>query len=228
MSARVVRVGDLGTALTAMCPSGVVELARGDRLDARSDGAPIPAGAAVVVLRGDPTGYVVREVGPGHPFPALPDDGAEIVRPAFMRNSAEVRLAEAADEAELRRKWERSAGARVVYTAGLGMVIGFWDTTLAHDIGLEWYAVGAAVGLVTGAAIAFAVGRAGRLIRWSPFAGLVAVGGGLLGAELGFWASGWTDLPLAVGVAGGALVGTVAGGWVGRNVDVLGGPDAPA
>jgi hypothetical protein len=225
MSARVVRVGDLGTALTAMSPSGVVAI-DGHRLDARSDGAAIPAGAAVVVLRGDPTGYVVREVGPEKPFPQLPDAGAEIGRPDFMRNSAEVRRDDARDEEERRRAWETATRARTVVAGLAGAAAGAGDAALAgHDAPAGLFA-GGAVGLGTGFGLALLVGRLGPVLRWSPVAALTALLGGLVGAEAGFWVTMSAAVPPPVGPAVGGVLGLAAGGWVGRNIDVLGGPDA--
>ncbi|MFO0799519.1 MAG: hypothetical protein U0804_18780 [Gemmataceae bacterium] len=223
MSVRVVRVGDLGTALTVLSPSGVVEL-EGRRLDARSDGAAIPAGAAVVVLRGDPTGYVVREVGPDHPFPALPDAGAEIARPEFQRNSAEVRRAEAADEAELRRRWKVAARFRVVAGVFGGMIGGqiLGDALTPPEVRLyrghgEGF-IGLAIGWIVGAALK----RAGPLFRWSVLAGHVALASSLGGAAVGLW------LGSAGGAAAGALVGVVLGWFVATRLElVFGGPDGP-
>ncbi|MBN9521311.1 hypothetical protein J0H58_22785 [bacterium] len=206
-----------------MSPSVLIEL-DGRRLDARSDGAFIPAGAAVAVLRGDPTGYVVRAVGPDNPLPALPNAGAEIARPEFMRNSAEVRAAAARDEAELRRRWRAATGAWLLATGALGATVGAGDALLAGASQPELFLAGA-VGLLTGALLAFLVGRAGRFLRWSPVAGLFAVFGGLAGAEAGFWAHVATGTNLPAVLAAGAIIGTVVGGWVGRNIDVLGGPD---
>jgi hypothetical protein len=224
MSARVVRVGDLAKALTALSPSGLIEL-DGARLDARSEREFVPAGAAVVVLRGDPTGYVVREVGPDKPVPTLPNAGAEITRPEFMRNRAEVRAAAARDEAELRRRWRATTGARLLATGLVGSAVGAGDSLLASTSQTETLLAGGGIGLLTGVLIALLVGRAGRLLRWSPAAGLFAVLGGLVGAEGGFWAHVAAGANLPAALAAGALAGTVAGGWVGRNIDVLGGPD---
>lgn len=226
MSARVVRVGDLGTALTALHPSGVVEL-DGRRLDARSDGAPIPVGAAVVVLRGDPTGYVVREVGPDHPLPTLPDAGAEVGRPAFMRNSAEVRRVEARDEEERRRSWAKATPVRTVVTALVGAAAGAGDAALAGHGDPAGLFAGCSIGLGTGWGLALLVGRLGPALRWSPVAALAALLGGLVGAEAGFWVTMSAAVPPPVGPAVGGLLGLAAGGWVGRNVEVLAGPDAP-
>jgi len=227
VSARVVRVGDLGRAMTPLRPSGVVELVHGGRLDARAECEAIPAGAAVVVLRGDPTGYVVRAVGPDQPFPALPDDGAEIVRPEFMRNSAEVRRADARNAEEVRRAWAQAGRRRGQFALLLGAAAGIGNTALAHGIDRDTLVRGALIGLLTGTVAALIVGRLGRFLRWSPFAAGAAILGSLFGAEVGFWAQGGpTELrPLALGLCVGALAGLAAGGWVGRKLDVLGGPD---
>src|SRR5262245_6076251 len=86
-----------------MCPSGAVEV-NGDRLDARSDGAFIEAGSHVVVVRGDPTGFVVRKLGPEDPLPDLPNHGERIRRAEFQRNRAEVAEAEREAAVEKRRR----------------------------------------------------------------------------------------------------------------------------
>jgi hypothetical protein len=223
MPLRVVRVGDLGTALTPMAPSGLVGH-DGLRLDARSDGAFIPAGASVVVLRGDPTGYVVREVGPDAPIPVLHDAGAEATRPEFMRNTAEVRVAAARSEAELRRAWAKGDRWRSGAATLLGGLGGLGDSVLAF--GDDSTPAGAAGGLLVGLVLALAVNRAGRLLAWSPLAAGGAIAGGLLGAEAAFWAAvaAGDAVPLWAAVPAGALVGTAAGGWAGRNVDAPAGP----
>jgi hypothetical protein len=226
MSARVVCVGDLGRALTAMSPSGVVELVYGERVDARSEREFIPSGAAVVVLRGDPTGYVVREVGPGKPVPQLPETGAEIRRAEFMWNSAEVRRAEARDAEEVRRAWAKASRRRALVAGTIGLVAGLGNAALARGIDPDPLLWGAAAGQLTGLAVALIVGRLGYFLKWSPVAALFAILGGLVGAETGFWAHVAAGANLPAALAAGALAGTVAGGWVGRNIDVLGGPDA--
>jgi hypothetical protein len=224
MSARVVRVGDLGKALTAMSPSGVVEL-DGRRVDARSDGLFIPAGAAVVVLRGDPTGYVVREVGPDKPFPQLPDSGAEILPAEFQRNSGDVRRAEARDAEEVRRVWAKESRHRAFVAGLIGAAAGLGDAALAHGTDRDVLLRGALIGQLTGLFLALLVGRAGYVLRWSPVAAVAAIGGGLLGAEAGFWAHVIAaGVPLPLGLAVGGFVGLVVGGWVGRNLTVLAGP----
>ncbi|QDU24055.1 NfeD family protein [Urbifossiella limnaea] len=231
MSARVVRVGDLGTALTAMSPSGVVEL-DGRRLDARSDGAPIPAGAAVVVLRGDPTGYVVRAVGPDQPIPQLPDAGAEIVRPEFMRNSAEVRRVEAADEAKLRRRWKVAARWRVVAGVFGGLIGGqiLGDALAPPQVVLYRGHAEGGLGLAVGWAVGAALKLAGPLFRWSTLAGHAALASSLGGAAVGYWLAGDPHSfgQSAGAAAAGALVGVVAGWFVATRLElVFGGPEGP-
>jgi hypothetical protein len=224
MSARVVRVGDLGKALTPLSPSGAVELVYGRRVDARSDGLFIPAGAAVVVLRGNPTGYVVREVGPDKPFPQLPDSGVEILPAEFQRNSGDVRRADARDAEEVRCEWAKASRRRWTVAGLIGAAAGFGDAALARGTDPDTLLWGVVVGQLTGLAVAKLVGWSGYVLRWSPVAAVTAIGGGLLGAEAGFWASVVADLPLPLGLAGGAPLGLVVGGWLGRNLTVLAGP----
>lgn len=229
MPDRVVRVGDLGTAVTAMCPSGAVAL-DGLRVDARAEVEAIPAGASVVVLRGDLTGYVVRRVGPDHPMPTLPNLGEEIVRPACARNSAEVRRVDARDEAERERGWRAAARNR----AGLAIVLGavggaILDILLDPPPGRpESGALGGGLGLLTGACLTLPLGRAGRLFGWFTFAANAAVVAGFVGAGLGFWTQydsrhvGW----MSAGAVGGGLVGFWAGWFVATgSAIVFGGPD---
>jgi hypothetical protein len=227
MSDRVVRVGDLGTAATPMCPSGLV-LLDGRRLDARADGEAIPAGTSVVVLRGDPTGYLVRRVGPDHPLPQLPNAGAEIARPEFARNSSEVRKADARDEDERRREWDRAARNRASIAALVGTVGGIVTVSLARGNDIDTLLRGGAIGSVLGVLLATAVAWLGRFLGRSHVAANVAVLCGLVGAAVGYWTQhetgdrGW----IAAGIALGAVIGLIAGWWVATRLEmVFGGPD---
>lgn len=228
MSDRVVRVGDLGTAVTAMCPSGAV-LLDGRRVDARADIEAIPAGASVVVLRGDPTGYVVRRVGPDHPLPQLADTGAEIARPEFARNSAEVRRADGRDEAERERAWRAAARWRIRIVVVMGFFGGFLlEDWFAPPERLYRGAFGGSLGAATGICLSVPLLRAGRLFRWSSLAANAAVVAGFIGAGVGFWTGYELREPrlLFGGMGIGGLVGFWAGWWVATRLElVFGGPD---
>lgn len=229
MSARIVRVGDLGKAVTPLGPSGVVEL-DDRRVDARSERWVIPAGAAVVVLRGDPTGYVVCEIGPGHPVPHLPNASAEIFRPEFMRNSAEVRVAEARDEEERRRRWRAPARWRVVAGVFGGLIGGhlLGDALAQPQVVLYRGHGEGLIGLAIGWAVGAALKRAGPQFRWSARAAHVALATSLIGAGVGYWLA-YDTLSLGVrlgAAAAGALAGVAAGWFATTRLELIfGGPD---
>jgi hypothetical protein len=103
-----IKVGDIAIAATPMCPSGTVEFNR-MRLDARTDGKFIEAGSRVMILRGDPTGYVVMKLDVNEPIPDVPGLGEIIRKGEHQRNSAEVEevdreIALATEEHWIRRR----------------------------------------------------------------------------------------------------------------------------
>jgi hypothetical protein len=194
-----VRVGDVGRARSALSPSGVIEI-DGVRLDARSDGTYIEAGATVVVLRGDPTGYVVREHKSGSP--PLPNHGEPIGKPDAQMRRAEAEAAANNERresaAELRRRVRRGA----TYSAVFGVVLG------AASAWLGWYfdwsgVTGVTTGpvLVAGSVLAGAVAGVVLYFVTGVFVARVlpseddavfepsyfGVALGLVGAAVGFW-----------------------------------------
>jgi len=195
----VIRIGDVGRALSALSPSGVIEI-DGVRLDARSDGTFIEAGGMVVVLRGDPTGYVVRKHVPGSP--PLPNHGEPVRKGEFQLSGTEVaaaeneaeRLRRAEVRAEMKRGSVRSAvvGALLgAASAGLGWHFNWADG--AESVGLALLVLySAAAGALTGVVLYFFSGvfvarvlPAEEGVWFSP--SFLAVLFGLLGAALGFW-----------------------------------------
>jgi hypothetical protein len=133
-----IQYGDVGRALTTLAPSGAVDVL-GERIDARSDGAVIEAGTLVVVLRGDPTGYVVRKLSPDQTPPKVPNRGKPIPKAEFQMTRAEAAAADRREQAELRRR-VRDGLRKGSLTAGK---------------------LGALFGLACGC-IGFALGRVGR------------------------------------------------------------------
>ena len=113
-----IRVGDHGLALSAMCPSGFVEI-DGKRIDARSADDFIEAGSSVVVVRGDPTGYVVRKLTPGQPHPHLPDHGRMIRKADFQQNRDETAMA-SLQERETTRERLRQGLRKGLVSWGIG------------------------------------------------------------------------------------------------------------
>jgi len=155
-----IRVGDVGRALSDMFPSGAVEV-NGKRIDARSESQPIEAGSTVVVLRGDPTGFVVRKVEPGQAVPKLPGHGTPIRRADFQRNSAEVAEVE---REERSAKWKRQLHVFRVVGGGsglLGALLGFlwqYDTGDAATIA-QWSVGGALVFAVVACAVVWVLDK---------------------------------------------------------------------
>ena len=113
-----IRVGDVGRAVTMLAPSGKIEI-DGVKFDARSDGSVIEAGSMVVVLRGDPTGYVVCLHVPGsrplpnHGEPIRKGDVHLSAKEAATAENNEERLRQAELRAEMRRgsMWSALLGA---------------------------------------------------------------------------------------------------------------------
>jgi hypothetical protein len=195
----VVRVGDVGRAVTALAPGGRIEI-DGTRHDARSEGGLIEAGSMVIVLRGDPTGFVVRKHTPGSP--SLPKHGEPARKGEAYQSSAEVAAAEnnerRARVADLRGRMCRGG----LWSALLGVAAGGANAWL----GLRFDWAGESVAPSTLYAGSVAAGAA-----WAPvlyfFGGWFAVHMlpaepdaifepdflsllvGLVGASLGFWAT---------------------------------------
>ncbi len=232
-----IHVGDVGQALSPMCPSGAVEV-NGMRLDARSDGAFIEAGSPVVVLRGDPTGFVVRRLGPDDPLPPLPNQGERIRRAEFQRTSAEVAEAEREDRAERRRRMRETMRFGSLTAASFGALVGLasggfgWATGRTGELGPADAAVflggSLAAGAVLGVGLFLLSGMVGSVVQmfegepgFSPSFGVIALG--LIGTAVGFWwRFGTGDIAViatcsAIGLAIGAAVGWVVS-WLTAQV----------
>lgn len=224
-----VRVGDVGRAVSPMTPSGAVEVG-GRQLNARSEGLYIAAGRAVVVLRGDPMGCIVREVEPGHPPPRLPDHGEPIAPGGPYRTSAEVAATDHREHTETARQARQRLQYGFLAAGTLGVLVGLasggfgWISGRAGVAGptdaailLAGSAVGAAVLAAGLFAITGLVGLGLGAIQGEPeFApSLLVAAVALIGAAVGFWwkFAGWDTGHLALWTAAAAGAGAVAA-WV--------------
>jgi hypothetical protein len=197
-----IRVGDIGRALSTMCPSGAVDV-NGERVDARSSEGVIDVGSLVVILRGDPTGYVVRRLEPGQSPPHLPNKGEEIPKAEFQRNQTDVAEADRRERAEARREQIKRLQYGSIAAGSLGAVVGLissgaaWCFGWAGDTeasGLALLLGGALVaGVVAGVILFFLTGLL-RLIlglmqegegEFTP--SILATFTGLVGTAIGFW-----------------------------------------
>ncbi len=122
-----IHYGDIGRALTTLAPSGAVDVL-GERIDARSDGAVIEAGSFVVVLRGDPTGYVVKKLDPDQTPPKVANHGQPIRKAEFQLNGAEAAAAGRREQAESQKRLRDGlrSGRHIAgkWGALVGLVIG--------------------------------------------------------------------------------------------------------
>ncbi len=197
-----VRIGDIGRAVTPMSPSGAVEV-NGKRLDARSDGPFIDAGSPIIVLRGDPTGYVVRKLEADQPTPKLPNHGKPIRKAEFQRNSAEVEQAEREERAEKRRRFRKMIRYGSIVAGSLGALVGLASGAAGWLFG--WYGAAEAgqvavllggsmgVGAVAGVALFFLTGLIGSVMGFFEEGDaelapdFLAIFAALVGAAVGFW-----------------------------------------
>ena len=211
----VVRVGDVGRAATALAPGGKVEI-DGVRHDARSDGGVIEVGSMVVVVRGDPTGYVVRIHTPGSP--SLPNHGEPARKGEAYQSAAEVAAAEnnerRARMADLRGQMRRGA----LWSALLGAAAGAASAWLG--LRFDWAGVNESVGAKALYLWSVAAGAAWAVVLYFVVGWLVvlvlpaeddavfeadwiALAVGLVGAGLGFWVTfGGDALTVAAQTAG--------------------------
>ncbi|MCE9561604.1 MAG: hypothetical protein K8U57_06075 [Planctomycetes bacterium] len=195
-----IRVGGVGRAVSALSPSGYVEI-DGMRHSAKSEGSYIKVGSAVIVMRGDTFGLIVREIEPGKSQPAIPNVGDIIGKPEHQLNSADVaeieREQQRRDRAELRQSMK--IGAAI--TGAFGLVFGLANAAIGSHF--NWADVNESASVLLlfgGSAIACVVDGITLyfLTGWfaphifpyeervfaADFLGIVA---GLLGGLLGFW-----------------------------------------
>jgi hypothetical protein len=194
-----VRVGDVGRAVTPLAPYGRIEI-DGVRHDARSDGGGVEVGNMIIVLGGDPTGYVVRKHIPGSP--PLPNHGEPARRGEAFQSSAEVATAENNERrarlAEVRGQMRRGA----TWAAFVGAVAGAASAWLG--LHFDWadesvtpatlYAGSVAAGAAWAVVLYFVVGWFAVHVLPSEDDAVfepdfVALAVGLVGAGLGFWAT---------------------------------------
>jgi hypothetical protein len=133
-----IHYGDIGRALSTLCPSGAVDVL-GERLDARSDGQVIEAGSLVVVLRGDPTGYVVQKLNPGQTPPKVPNHGQPIPKAEFQLSHAEAAAVERQEQADRRKRLRQGLRAGCLLGGKLGCLLGLGCGGIAWGCG--WFGV---------------------------------------------------------------------------------------
>lgn len=197
-----IRVGDVGRALSPMSPSGAVEV-QGQRVDARSELGVIEAGCPVVVLRGDPTGYVVRKLEPGQQPPQLPNHGEPIERAEFQRTHAQVAEADRREQAEARRRMLRALRYGSLAAAGLGAVVGLASAGAGLLFGWFGRAEPMAVALLLG----------GSLLVGAVTSVLLFFLTGLVGSVIGFASEGEAAFAPDFFAVFAALVGAAVGFW---------------
>jgi hypothetical protein len=127
-------IGDRGEAVTPLAPQGLVQV-NGRRLDARAEFGTIDAGTAVVVLRGDPAGLVVRAVTPGTELFPLPGQGERVFASFGEVREHVTRREEAAARREraLRRRVTPQYGATFGATAAIVVICFLWHEVIAQD-----------------------------------------------------------------------------------------------
>jgi len=224
-------VGGVGRAVSALAPSGYVEI-EGVRHPARSEGSYIAAGAAVIVLSGSAFGLTVRELEPEKAPPAIPHVGDVVSKAEHQLTSVDV--------AELEREQRRREGVelrqRMKIGAGvagrLGVIFGLANASLATHF--NWNNVNDAIDplllfagstlgcVVAGVTLYFATGWLGPQIF--PYeerafaADFLGIGMGLLGGLIGFWLRFGEPLETVAMLSGGL---TVAFAGVGCGISWL-------
>jgi hypothetical protein len=226
-------VGDVGRAVSPMTPNGTVEVG-GRRLDARSEGLFIAAGSAVVVLRGDPMGCVVRPVEPGQAPPRLPGHGEPIASRGPYRTGAEVDAVERRVQADAARQLRQTLQYGLLAAGTLGVLVGLanggygWVSGRAGIAGAAdaatFLAGSAGVGAVAAVALFVFTGLVGKVLGWlegePEFApDLIVTFAALLGAAVGYWWRFETGdaNTMTLWAVGGALAFAV-GAWVIKGV----------
>jgi hypothetical protein len=190
------RVGDIGRAVTALSPSGYVEI-DGVRRSAKSESTYIEAGSMVVVVRGEMPSFIVRQIEPGTP-PKLPHHGEEIAKPEAHRNAADVAAVEREEQLLAWQQLNRRMKIGAAMAAGLGLLVGIANAELGSR--LHWgnatdssvFSLFSAVGCASaGVVLYFATGfLAPRLLPYEDrgfAADFFGIAAGLVGGLLGFW-----------------------------------------
>jgi len=161
-----IHYGDVGRALSTLCPSGAVDVL-GERIDARSDGQIIEAGSFVVVLRGDPTGYVVQKLNPGQTPPKVPNHGKPIPKADFQLNHAEAAAVVRQEQTERRKRLRQGLRSGTMMAGRLGAMVGLLGGGIGWGlgwVGLEgpaaiaiFFAAALAIGAVAGVMVFLAI-----------------------------------------------------------------------
>jgi hypothetical protein len=107
----------------------------GERIDARSDGRVIEAGSWVVVVRGDPTGYVVQPFDPDRPPPKLPNHGQPIRKAEFQLTRAEAALIDSREQTEARKRFRQGLRTGSVAAGKVGAAVGAGGGALGLVLG---------------------------------------------------------------------------------------------
>ncbi|MFO0822604.1 MAG: hypothetical protein U0792_05695 [Gemmataceae bacterium] len=210
------RVGDVGQAVTALSPSGYVEI-EGVRRSAKSESTYIEAGTTVVVVRGEMPSFIVRQIEPGTTL-TLPNHGEEIAKPEAHRNAADVTAVECEEQRLAWQSLQRRMKIGAAAAGGFGLLIGIMNAELAYRFNWAGSHVAvnsslmlfSAVGCMAWAVMLyFATGfLAPRLLPYEDrgfAADFFGVAAGLVGGLLGFWvrfqADGITLVGWSVGVS---------------------------
>ncbi len=196
-----VRVGDVGRAVTALSPSGYVEI-DGVRRSAQSEGSYIEVGSNIIVVRGEVPSFIVRQIEPGTPPDRLPNHGEVIGKSEHQMRSADVAEVEreqqrlAWEQLKRRMKIGAAASGASGFLAGLANAGLGWHFNWANvneSVGLPLLLGGsaalAAVWAVvlyffTGGFVAHVLPAEADAVFEPSFVALVM---GLVGAALGFW-----------------------------------------
>ena len=138
-----IRVGAIGRTISTLSPSGYVDF-EGMRRPAKSEGAYIPVGTAVIVLSGNAFGLVVRELEPGTAPPTIAPVGESIGKAEHQLTGADV----AAIERE--QQWREGVELRHRMKVGsaiagfLGIVVGLASAAIGSHF--NWDNVNDSIG----------------------------------------------------------------------------------
>ncbi|MBA4186899.1 MAG: hypothetical protein C0467_02655 [Planctomycetaceae bacterium] len=196
-----VRIGDVGRAVSALSPSGYVEI-DGVRRSARSEGTYIDAGRDVIVVRGEMPSFIVREIEPGIPLPRFPNHGTTIEKSEHQRNSADVAVSEQEEQRLAWKQLKRRMRIGAAASGAFGLLVGLANAALGGHY--NWASVNETIQLPLLHAGSAAIGTAAAIVLYF-FTGwfvthilpaeadavfepsFLAILAGLVGAALGFW-----------------------------------------
>ena len=211
------KIGDRGTAKSALAPSGIVEV-DGRDFSARAVGQAIDPGTAVFVTAGDIGGLVVRPVDSSICPEKLPKYG----EPAYDSFGDKAKAVAAKEEEERRRErelWRRKAIWRQLQIgSAFSIVATFLLDPLLQEFELPpafhiFYGVGVLVAAFGWAIIVFRAIDHTILQFEREFTRLVSVSTllALGGTALGLWSMQSLSVSLGMGLA---VVSTIAGAFI--------------